>query len=115
MRPNDCNTTLLLQGAQDHIARLESHIHATENTSRQTQSAASRSQADLGHARTELTRARAEFEGTAAELRQQLDSERAEVLVLKEHQGASNKASDVIHALETQVSLDRKSLLLTQH
>lgn len=96
---------MLVQGAQDHIARLESHIHTTENALKQTQSAASRSQADLSHTRTELTQARAEFEGTAAELRQQLDSERAEVLVLKEHHGGGNKAIDVIRALETQAGL----------
>ena len=96
--------TLLSQGAQDHIARLQSQRNTTENALRQTQSAASRSQADLGHAKTELTQARAEFERAAAELRQQLESGRAEFLMLKEQHGGSDRASDVIHALETQVS-----------
>ena len=37
-------------------------------------------------------------------LQHKLQEEQAEVLMLKESQGGSNKASDVIHALETQVS-----------
>ena len=83
-----------------------------DDTFRQTKGTASRSQADLSHAQAELSHARnelsqvkAEFEQAAAELRQQVEAERAEVLTLKEGQGGSNKASDVIHALETQVRL----------
>ena len=72
-----------------------------------------RGQPHGSHADTELARARAELtelkarssehEREAAKLRQQLDHEKAEVLLLKEGQGGSNRAADVIHALEGQV------------
>lgn len=106
------------QGAQDHISRLQSQLAKMQVSLQQTQAltdnAASRGQADLSHAEAELARARAELtqlraqtsehNQEAAKLRQQLDHEKAEVLLLKEGQGGSNRATDVIHALESQVS-----------
>ena len=57
-------------------------------------------------AHSELTRSRAELaeaQGSITQLHRKLQEEQAEVLMLKESQGSSNKASDVIHALESQV------------
>ena len=45
----------------------------------------------------------AEFQTIVSQLQQQLEIEQAEVLMLKERQGGSNKAADVIRALENQV------------
>ena len=56
-------------------------------------------QAELSRMRTEL----AGSESAVTHLRQQLEAQQAEVVMLKESQGSSNKASDVIRALEKQV------------
>lgn len=83
---------------------MQADINTKEDTLQQTQAAASKADAALSQAKAELSLARGKFEQDSAELKQQLESERAKMLVLKERQGGSNKASDVIHALEIQVS-----------
>lgn len=46
----------------------------------------------------------ADAQGRVAQLQRKLQEEHAEVLMLKESQGGSNKAGDVIQALESQVA-----------
>lgn len=101
----------VLQGSQDHAARLQSQVTTRDSTLEQIRASSSRAeaalsqaQAELQHTKAELTQARGDSEQASAELRQQLETQRAEVLRLKEHQGGSSKASDVIHALEVQVT-----------
>lgn len=45
----------------------------------------------------------AELQTVISQLQQQLEAKQAEVLMLKEREGGSNKAADVIRALENQV------------
>ena len=106
------------QGAQDHIDRLQGQVESLETCLRQTratvcdsESHSPETQAELAHMRVEL----AESQNMVSQLQRKLQEEQAEVLMLKESQGGSNKASDVIQALESQVNIIPKfcsSLLL---
>ncbi len=79
-----------MQGADDHINRLQAQVQSLQANS---------AQAELNRVRAEL----AESENAVSQLQQQLEAQQAEVLRLKENQGGSNKAADVIQALEKQV------------
>ncbi|KAL0022870.1 hypothetical protein WJX77_001841 [Trebouxia sp. C0004] len=79
-----------LQGADDRINRLQARVQSLQVDS---------AQAELNRLRAEL----AESETAVSHLQQQLEAQQAEVLRLKESQGGSNKAADVIQALEKQV------------
>lgn len=81
-----------MQGADDHINRLQAQVQSLQANS---------AQAELNRVKAEL----GESENAVSHLRQQLEAQQAEVLRLKESQGGSNKAADVIHALEKQVWL----------
>ena len=91
------------QGARDHIDRLQAEVQTLEANLVQAKGALARSnssaQAELSRMRTEL----AGCESAVTHLRQQLEAQQAEVVMLEESQGSSNKASDVIRALEKQV------------
>ena len=82
-----------MQGADDHINRLQAQVRSLQANS---------TQAELNRARAEL----AESENAVSHLQQQLEAQQAEVLRLKESQGGSNKAADVIQALEKQVCVN---------
>ena len=72
-----------IQGSRDHIDRLQAQVQTLQANS---------AQAEL-----------AEFQTAISQLQQQLEAKQAEVLMLKEREGGSNKAADVIRALENQV------------
>lgn len=64
--------------------------------------------------RSELARLQAELaeaQKLVAQLQRKVQEEQAQVLMLKESQGGSNKASDVIQALESQVGFDQEPAL----
>ncbi len=82
-----------MQGADDHINRLQAQVQSLQANS---------AQAELTRVRAEL----AESENAASHLQQKLEGQQAEVLRLKENQGGSNKAADVIQALEKQVRVN---------
>ncbi|KAA6428913.1 MAG: hypothetical protein FRX49_01023 [Trebouxia sp. A1-2] len=86
-----------MQGADDHINRLQAQVQSLQANS---------AQAELNRVKAEL----GESENAVSHLRQQLEAQQAEVLRLKESQGGSNKAADVIHALEKQVHELRANL-----
>ena len=79
-----------MQGADDRINRLQIQVQSLQANS---------AQAELHRVRAEL----AESEDAVSHLQQKLEAQQAEVLRLKEDQGGSNKAADVIQALEKQV------------
>lgn len=79
-----------MQGADDCINRLQTQVQSLQANSAQD---------ELNHVRVEL----AESEDAVSHLQQKLEAQQAEVLRLKEDQGGSNKAADVIQALEKQV------------
>lgn len=90
---------LYLQGAHDHIERLEMQVPSSGALEPQRLKALNNS--ELARMRAELADAR----GSVSQLQRRLQEEHAEVLMLKESQGGSNKASDVIQALESQVAV----------
>ena len=119
-----------LQGAKDHVERLQAHVQTLEQELSQVKAAKAEStskfqeqiqtlELDLSQARAAKARATqasasqsqlthlkarlADSDSAANRLRQKLREVEAEVLALKEGQGGSNKASDVIQALEIQV------------
>lgn len=93
-----------MQGAHDHIERLERQVHTLKASLASSGPAESQATKALN---SELARMRAELadaRGSVAQLQRKLQEEHAEVLMLKESHGGSNKAGDVIQALESQVS-----------
>ena len=99
---------LNLQGARDHIDRLEGQVCSLQGSLAQAQATSAIPDSHTAKAHFELARVRAELaeaQGVVTQLQRKLQEEQAEVLMLKESQGGSNKASDVIHALESQVGL----------
>ncbi len=102
---------ICIQGTKDHIDRLQAQVQTLEASSTQAKEALvqSDSAASLSRTQAELARMRAELaesEHAVTQLQQQLEAEQAEVLMLRESQGGSNKAGDVISALEMQVDRD---------
>lgn len=96
---------ICMQGAHDHIDRLQGQVQTLESRLLQPQpdpansESQAQAQAELAHLRAGL----AESQSAVSQLQRQLREAQAETLMLKESQGGSNKASDVIHALESQV------------
>ena len=72
-----------VQGSSDHTDRLQAQVQTLQANS---------AQAEL-----------AELQTVISQLQQQLEAKQAEVLMLKEREGGSNKAADGIRALENQV------------
>ena len=87
-----CQAQCML-GANDHINRLQAQVQSLQANS---------AQAELNRVRAEL----GESENAVSHLQHQLGAQQAEVLRLKESQGGSNKAADVIQALEKQVCIN---------
>lgn len=103
-----CSWIFAVQGAHDHVERLQAQVQGLESHLSQTRAAlgiseaqSPKTQAELAHMRAEL----AESQNVVSQLQRKLQEEQAEVLMLKESQGGSNKATDVIYALESQVSI----------
>lgn len=101
-----------MQGARDHIDRLEGQVRSLEGSLARPQATTTTPDSHAAKAHSELARMRAELaeaKGLVTQLQHQLQEEQAEVLMLKESQGGSNKASDVIRALESQVGIVPKA------
>lgn len=99
---------LNMQGARDHIDRLEGQVRSLEGSLARPQATMTSPDSHAAKAYSELARMRAELadaKGLVTQLQHQLQEEQAEVLMLKESQRGSNKASDVIRALESQVGI----------
>lgn len=75
--------SVCMQGSSDHMERLQAQVQTLQANS---------AQAELAECRTVIS-----------QLQQQLEAKQAEVLMLKEREGGSSKAADVIRALENQV------------
>ena len=99
---------LNMQGAHDHVERLEGQVRSLQGSLAQAQASVTTPDSHATKARSETARLQAELaeaQGLVTQLQRKLQEEHAEVLMLKESQGGSNKASDVIQALESQVGL----------
>lgn len=97
---------LTLQGAHDHVDRLEGQVRSLQGSLAQAQATLVIPDSHAAKANSELARSQAELaeaHRVVTQLQRKLQEEQAEVLMLKESQGGSNKAGDVIHALESQV------------
>ena len=85
--------------------RLQKQVHSLEGSLSQAQASfpphTTKVHSELARMRAEL----ADAQGAVSQLQRKLQEEQAQVLMLKESQGGSNKASDVIHALESQVTI----------